>query len=240
LLCASSQAVNDWFDRHVDAVNEPLRPIPSGRMPGYWGLWFAIGWSALSVLAAALLGGTVAAAALFGVALSWAYSAPPLRLKKNGWLGNLACGLCYEGVAWMTGAFVIGGGAALSGRVMVLALLYSVGAHGIMTLNDFKAIQGDRRFGIASLPVKYGPQRAAQIACLVMTLAQIAVCVLLLAWHATAYATALAALIIVQGVMMRRFIKAPVEKALWYSGAGVPLFVSGMMVSAFALKGLGA
>lgn len=30
LVCASSQAVNDWFDRHVDAINEPQRPIPSG------------------------------------------------------------------------------------------------------------------------------------------------------------------------------------------------------------------
>ncbi|HNM26365.1 MAG TPA: efflux RND transporter permease subunit, partial [Saprospiraceae bacterium] len=33
LLCGSSQVVNDWFDRHVDAINEPNRPIPSGRMP---------------------------------------------------------------------------------------------------------------------------------------------------------------------------------------------------------------
>ena len=32
LVCATSQAVNDWFDRHVDAINEPHRPIPSGRM----------------------------------------------------------------------------------------------------------------------------------------------------------------------------------------------------------------
>ncbi|MFN9970878.1 MAG: UbiA family prenyltransferase, partial [Phycisphaerae bacterium] len=34
LICGTSQAVNDWFDRHVDAINEPRRPIPSGRMPG--------------------------------------------------------------------------------------------------------------------------------------------------------------------------------------------------------------
>ena len=34
MVCATSQAVNDWYDRHVDAINEPNRPIPSGRMPG--------------------------------------------------------------------------------------------------------------------------------------------------------------------------------------------------------------
>ena len=56
LLCATSQAVNDWFDRHVDAINEPLRPIPSGRMPGRWGLYVAILWSCLSLLLAATLG----------------------------------------------------------------------------------------------------------------------------------------------------------------------------------------
>ena len=38
LVCATSQAANDWFDRHVDAINEPNRPIPSGRIPGRWGL----------------------------------------------------------------------------------------------------------------------------------------------------------------------------------------------------------
>jgi chlorophyll synthase len=36
LVCAASQAVNDWFDRHVDAINQPERPVPSGRMPGRW------------------------------------------------------------------------------------------------------------------------------------------------------------------------------------------------------------
>jgi chlorophyll synthase len=50
-------------------------------------------------------------AAAFGLALAWAYSAPPLRLKRNGWWGNAACGLCYEGLAWITGAAVMAGGA---------------------------------------------------------------------------------------------------------------------------------
>ena len=49
MVCASSQAVNDWYDRHVDAINEPDRPIPSGRIPGRWGLYLAIIWSGLSL-----------------------------------------------------------------------------------------------------------------------------------------------------------------------------------------------
>ncbi len=76
-ICAASQAVNDWFDRHVDAINEPDRPIPSGRIPGRWGLWIAMIWTLLSLTLAASLGRWVLWAAVVGVALAWIYSAPP-------------------------------------------------------------------------------------------------------------------------------------------------------------------
>ena len=42
----------------------------------------------------------------------------------------------------------------------------------------------------------------------------------------------------VQLVMMKRFVAQPLQRAVWYSGAGVPLFVLGMLVSAFALRGI--
>jgi chlorophyll synthase len=237
LVCATSQAVNDWFDRHVDAINEPHRPIPSGRMPGRWGLYVAIAWTVLSLAAAWAIGPWVFAAALFGLALAWAYSAPPLRLKRNGWWGNAACGLCYEGLAWITGAAVMAGGAP-SVRSMVLAALYSAGAHGIMTLNDFKSIDGDARMGIGSLPVRLGPRRAALVACWVMAVPQFAVAALLVDWGRPMHAAGIGALLAVQLVMMRRFLAAPRERALWYSGLGVTLYVLGMLVAAFALRGV--
>ena len=235
LVCATSQAVNDWFDRHVDAINEPQRPIPSGRLPGRWGLYVALGWTALSLLAAWAIGPWVLAAAALGLVLAWCYSAPPLRLKNNGWWGNAACGVCYEGLAWITGAAVLAGGAP-SLRSLVLASLYSAGAHGIMTLNDFKSIEGDARMGVGSLPVRLGVQRAAQVACAVMIVPQAIVVMVLLDWNQPAHAAAIAALIGLQLPMMRRFLAAPRERALWLSGFGVPLFVAGMLVSAFALR----
>ena len=240
LVCATSQAVNDWFDRHVDAINEPQRPIPSGRMPGRWGLYIAVGWTALSVAVAALLGPWGLAAAVFGLVLAWAYSAPPLRLKRNGWWGNAACGVCYEGLAWMTGAVVMAGGLLPDGRSLALAALYSLGAHGIMTLNDFKSVAGDRRMGIGSLPVRLGVDRAAWVACAVMIAPQCGVVALLAAWGAPAHAAGVAALIGAQLLLMRHFLQRPTERALLYSGFGVPLFVAGMMVSAFALRAVGA
>jgi chlorophyll synthase len=239
MVCATSQAVNDWFDRHVDAINEPHRPIPSGRMPGRWGLYVAIAWTVLSLLVATGLGIWGFAAAALGLVLAWAYSMPPVRLKQNGWWGNLACGLSYEGLAWITGAAVMAGGALPEARSLLLALLYSIGAHGIMTLNDFKAIEGDSRMGIRSLPVQLGPDRAARVACWVMAVPQIIVVILLAQWGAPVSAVSVAVLIAAQAVLMRRLIAAPIQQALFYSGFGVPLYVSGMMVSAFALRGLG-
>jgi chlorophyll synthase len=239
LVCATSQAVNDWFDRHVDAINEPQRPIPSGRMPGRWGLYIAIGWTALSLAVALLLGPWGFGAAVLGLALAWAYSAPPIRLKANGWWGNAACGLSYEGLAWVTGAAVMAGGAMPDARSLALAALYSLGAHGIMTLNDFKSVDGDARMGVRSLPVQLGVDRAAHVACWTMALPQVAVIGLLLAWGRPGHAAAIGALLVAQALLMRRFVAAPRARALHYSGFGVPLFVAGMMVAAFALRSIG-
>jgi len=238
LLCAASQAVNDWFDRHVDAINEPLRPIPSGRMPGQWGLYIALTWSALSLACAAALGSWVFAAAAVGLILAWGYSAPPIRLKRNGWWGNLACAISYEGLAWVTGAAIMMGGTTPSAAVVAVALLYSLGAHGIMTLNDFKSIDGDRRWDIRSLPVLLGAEHAANVACVVMALPQFVVLALLTAWGAKYHAIAVGVLLGIQLLLMRRLLGDPRRLAPWYNGTGVTLYVSGMLVSAFALKGL--
>ena len=238
LVCASSQAVNDWFDRHVDAINEPHRPIPSGRIPGSWGLVIAIAWSALCVVAALPLGALGLAAVTIALLFSWGYSAPPVRFKQNGWIGNAAVGITYEGLAWVTGAGIMLGHVIPPGPVLLMALLYSLGAHGIMTLNDFKAIEGDRRMGVRSLPVLLGAQGAARVASAVMLAAQMAVVGLLVAWGRPAHAAAIAGLTLVQGVMMWRFLGAPRERALWLSALGVPFYVSGMMITAFALRSL--
>ncbi len=113
---------------------------------------------------------------------SWAYSAPPVRLKNNGWLGNASVGITYEGLAWVTGAGVMLGNQVPPVPVLLLALVYSVGAHGIMTLNDFKAIEGDRQMGVRSLPVQLGVHRAARVACASMIGAQLVAIALLVSW----------------------------------------------------------
>jgi chlorophyll synthase len=234
LVCGMSQAANDWFDRHVDAINEPGRPIPSGRIPGRMGLWIAAAWTVLSLVVAWLIGPWVFGAACVAVTLAWAYSAPPLRLKQNGWFGNAACGACYEGLPWFTGAAVMAGHWP-DGRIVLTAALYSIGAHGIMTLNDFKSVEGDRRMGIDSLPVLLGVRFSAKLACVVMAVPQIVVVALLFGWGFPVRSGIVLLVLLAQAGLMVRFLRRPRELAPWYNGTGTTLYVLGMMVAATAL-----
>ncbi|WP_299193223.1 chlorophyll synthase ChlG [uncultured Litoreibacter sp.] len=237
VVCGMSQAANDWCDRHVDAINEPDRPIPSGRIPGRWGLWIALAMSALSLLVGYQLGPWGFGATIIGVAAAWAYSAEPVRLKRSGWWGPGLVGLSYESLPWFTGAAVLSAGAP-GWPIVITALIYGIGAHGIMTLNDFKALEGDTKTGVNSLPVTLGPEKAAKAACWIMALPQVAIVALLLSWGKPLHALGVAAVLIAQLFAMRVLLRDPKGRAPWYNGTGVTLYVSGMMIAAFALRGV--
>ena len=238
VVCGMSQAANDWCDRHVDAVNEPHRPIPSGRIPGRWGLWIALTMSVLSLLLGWQLGTWGFAATVVGVLAAWAYSVEPVRLKRSGWWGPGLVGLCYEGLPWFTGAALLSQGMP-SFQICTMALLYALGAHGIMTLNDFKALDGDKLHGVRSLPVTLGPEVAARVACTVMGLAQALVIAFLLVWGKPVHAILVAVLLFWQIRAMGTLLQDPKGKAPWYNATGVAMYVSGMMITAFALRGMG-
>jgi len=238
VVCGMSQAANDWCDRHVDAINEPDRPIPSGRIPGRWGLWVALAMSVLALALGAMLGPWGFGATVLGVLAAWAYSAEPIRLKKSGWWGPGLVGLSYETLPWLTGVVVLSAGAP-SWPVVIIAVLYGIGAHGIMTLNDFKALEGDAKMGVNSLPVTLGPERAAQVACIVMLVPQIIVILALASWGQQYHAAAVMALGLGQLWAMSVMMRDPKAKAPWYNGTGVLMYITGMMVSAFALRNVG-
>ena len=174
---------------------------------------------------------------MLGLVLAWAYSAPPLRLKRDGWVGPGTCGLAYEGLPWFTAAAVAVAGFP-GGEIVAVAALYGFGALGIMALNDFKAIDGDRQVGLRSLPVRYGTRTAVLIACVIMVSAQLLVVGLLIAWGASASALIVAGLLALQGLCMVRLVGDPLRFAPWYNAVGTGLYVAGMMVAAIALRGI--
>jgi chlorophyll synthase len=110
-----SQTINDWYDKDIDAINEPYRPIPSGAISE------AQVWRQILLLALGSIGvsfgvdvwahhdfPTVLICALTGTLVGYIYSAPPLRLKQNGWSGDVAIGLCYITLPWWCGHAAFG------------------------------------------------------------------------------------------------------------------------------------
>jgi chlorophyll synthase len=234
LLCAFSQVVNDWFDRDVDRINEPNRPTAANLLSGQTIVLVAIGLAALALGIAFALGRTVGLLALAGMLLALAYSTPPFRLKaRNGWLANAACAFSYEGFAWLAGTAAFG---SITTGGIVLAAVFSVGAHGLMTLNDFKSVEGDRKLGLRSIPVMLGERRALLQAIWFINMFQAIAMAYVLSNKGWIEATVMNLLLVLQLPMQRRLSTDPKRLAPWYCASAIPLFCWSMLAGALALR----
>ena len=234
LVCGMSQAVNDWCDRHVDAINQPERPIPSGRVSARWGFFTGIIMSVISILFAYYLGSLIFFATIIGVLAAWLYSLEPIRLKRSAIFGPGVVAICYEGLPWFTGAaiFTI---SLPNKEVLIVLSLYALGAHGIMTMNDFKATKGDKLLGINSLPVVLGRRPATLVACLIMLFPQLIVISLFYFWGSLILAITLAVCVLLQSLSMIFLIRDPEKNTPFFNMTGVLLYIAGMMLSANGL-----
>jgi chlorophyll synthase len=234
LLCAFSQVANDWFDREVDRINEPERPTAANLLAPGTVLAIAVALAVAALGLAAALGTMVLYLSLGGLALALAYSAPPLRLKaRNGWLANAACAFAYEGFAWVAGAAIFG---HVSTGTVVLASLYSLGSHGLMTLNDFKSYEGDKRLGLQSLPVMLGLAGALRAAFIFIDVFQALAIGYVLFHHMWLAGGIMLVLFVIQLPMQRKLATDPKGLAPWYCASAIPPFVWGMLVSALAIR----
>ncbi len=234
ILTGLSQVVNDYCDRDVDAINEPQRLIPSGQISlrHVYTLTAVLTW--IGVTIALGLGREVALFVGLGLFCAISYSARPIRGKRNGWVGNTLVAISYEGLAWVAGHAAFG---ILTWQSVAIALLYSLGAHGIMTVNDFKSIAGDTRMGIRSIPVQYGKVIAARLVVITMGLAQIGVIALLFAWGHPIAASVVLVLLAAQSVPNVRFIRDPEHNEVFFNATAIMLFVWGMLAAAIGLAG---
>ena len=233
LLCGMGQAVNDYFDREVDAVNEPWRVIPS-RMLSIRQVFQVIALLGFTGLVVAyLLGQFVLGMAFAGIFMAHHYSAPPLRLKARTWLGPATSAFCYIFIPWLAAESAFAPGGWFSLRSVLVAGLYSVGGVGIMILNDFKSVRGDYQLRLPSVPVRYGLRKAAWLAVAAMDAAQIAVVAALL-WEGRPVAATIVALLIVpQLVFQCHFVQKPLARAIWYNARAQNFFVLGMLIAAW-------
>ncbi|MEM7800461.1 MAG: chlorophyll synthase ChlG, partial [Chloroflexota bacterium] len=214
VLCGLSQVFNDYFDRDIDAVNEPHRLIPSGLVSIRQVFTTILILFLLGVGLGFYLGLPVAICVLLGTFLGVLYSAPPVRAKQNGWIGNGLVAISYEGLAWLAGHLAF---AALTPASLTVAILFSIGAHGIMSINDYKGIEGDRAGGIRTIPVQLGPVNAAKLIVGTMLFAQICVVIALFVWGLWITPLVIIGLIGLQIPVQRKFLSDPTENYLHFS-----------------------
>jgi chlorophyll synthase len=232
IVCGLSQVINDYCDREVDAINEPQRLIPSG-MVSTRQVFVTI--AVLVVLAlgiALILGEMVTLLTAIGMVLAVGYSANPVRAKRNGWIGNAFVAISYEGLPWLAGHASF---AELSIISLALAGIFSFGTHGIMTINDFKSIEGDRKVGINTIPALYGPSMAATMVVITMSVSQLFLIMTLAAYHRPWAAFIVSILLMLQAPLQFRFIREPIAGAIKFSAGSSGLFVLGMLVAAIAI-----
>jgi chlorophyll synthase len=240
LMTGYTQTLNDFYDREIDAINEPYRPIPSG----------AISIPQVTAQILILLGGGLGVAYLLdlwakhdfpimtvltlgGAFVAYIYSAPPLKLKQNGWLGNYALGASYIALPWWAGHALFG---ELNSTIMILTLIYSLAGLGIAVVNDFKSVEGDRQLGLKSLPVMFGITAAAWICVVMIDLFQAGIAGYLIFIQEKLYATIVLLLIIPQITFQDMyFLRNPLENDVKYQASAQPFLVIGMLITGIAL-----
>eukprot|EP00899_Mesostigma_viride_P022534 jgi/Mesvir1/3465/Mv11958-RA.1 len=220
-LTGFTQTINDWYDKEIDAINEPYRPIPSGRisegevLAQIWFLllgglaiaWKLDEWAGHDVPTVFLL-------TVFGCFISYIYSAPPLKLKQSGWAGNYALGSSYISLPWWCGQAFFG---TLTWNVVILTLLYSWAGLGIAIVNDFKSIEGDRKMGLQSLPVAFGVDAAKWICVASVDVTQLGVAAYMMSIDEPLYAAILTALVLPQVYFqVKYFLPDPIKNDVKY------------------------
>ena len=159
LVCAGGNATNDYYDREIDRINRPERPIPSGRLKArdallIGGVLFTIG-----ILLSILLGVPCIILAVVNSVVLAFYAA---HLKRLGIVGNLIVG-------YLVGStFLFGGLAATNARELqalgVLSAMAAVSTVGRELIKDIEDMKGDSKIGLKTFPLSYGPRAAAALA----------------------------------------------------------------------------
>ncbi len=240
LLAGYTQTINDYYDREIDAINEPNRPIPSGAISltqvklQIWilllaGLAVAYSldlWAKHSTPSVFLL-------ALGGSFVSFIYSAPPLKLKQNGWLGNYALGASYIALPWWAGQALFG---QLTWLTAILTLAYSLAGLGIAVINDFKSVEGDKELGLDSLPVVFGIKQASWISAAMIDLFQLAMVIVLIS-IGQHFASVILVLLIIPQITFQDIwlLRDPLAFDVKYQASAQPFLILGMLVTALAI-----
>ena len=162
-LNAASNSLNQIFDREIDRVNKPHRPLPAGALSSREA-WAVTASAYAAALALAWMVAPEGRRECFWIVVMAAlctlvYSIPPLRTKRFGILANVTIavprGILLKAAGWASVKTVAAVEPWFIGGIFGLFLL------GATTTKDFADMEGDGGAGCRTLPVVYGPRRAA-------------------------------------------------------------------------------
>ncbi|RLF03871.1 MAG: MFS transporter [Thermoprotei archaeon] len=160
LVAAGGNILNDYYDREVDSVSKPWRPLPSGRISPRAALVAAASAFTLGVLTSfyvsTLCGLTAALASLMLHLYSW-------RVKRMGFPGNLL-------IAFLSALSVAYGALASPRphRSLLPAIYAFLIISGREVMKGIEDLEGDRRIGVRTIAVVKGPGAALKVSSLLL------------------------------------------------------------------------
>lgn len=182
-----SQSINDYYDLELDRINEPTRPIPSGRLSATEAVWNSVVVCLLALGIGVLLwmyiGGTrgliILGSIVAGLIVAYIYSAPPLKLKKNIMTSAPAVGFSYSFITWFSANALF---SEIRPEVYWLSVLNFFMAVALIIMNDFKSAEGDKEGGLKSLTVMIGAKNTFLVAFVIIDLVFLVFAVLEFVW----------------------------------------------------------
>ncbi len=238
LASGTCQMLNDYFDRDLDEINEPWRPIPGGQISLRNATILIAVWSLLSVLVGYLIHPLIGLYVVIGIINAHLYSANPIKLKKRLWAGNIIVAVSYLVIPWIAGEIAYNPEFTLQSLYpsLVVAILFTISSTGTMTINDFKSVEGDRQIGVRTLPVAFGDRNAAIIAAVLINTGQLMAAAYMLMLGQPVFAMIVALLIIPQFYLQFGLVRSPKTMDVRYNAIAQNFLVAGMLVCALAIK----
>lgn len=169
VICAGGNAINDYCDRKIDAINRPERPIPSGRLGARQVLAMGRSLFIAGIILTIPLGPPCIALAIVNSVVLALYAA---ELKRHGLIGNLMVGYLV-GSTFLFGGLVVSeiekvGVLSLAiGKlraVGILAAMAALSTVGRELIKDIEDMRGDRKIGLKTFPLRHGARAAALLA----------------------------------------------------------------------------
>jgi geranylgeranylglycerol-phosphate geranylgeranyltransferase len=158
LVTGAGNAVNDYFDREIDAINRPKRPVPSGRVAPRSTLLWSLALFTTGCILAGLVNWLCLAIAAANSVLLFIYAR---NLKATPLAGNLC-------VAYLTGSTFLFGGAVFGWPGLQSNLVpFSLSSLATMSreiMKDVEDVAGDRKGGASTLPILVGERLSGALA----------------------------------------------------------------------------